>query len=182
MRIPIVRRHGLIALIAAVVGVTLLNGSGLFLKRTGVIDRAGYERFLSKHAEGGPYDRGPLSTEQYVREEPYRTFLFRPEGAVIILKLLKDLVVLTLLVLSALCLARRSVISPIRNAWPGYLLAGSVAASFLLTAIQYGLLLPVAGLRAFSFLPLAIMLAGCCALRITLAQALATAAAVLLAV
>ncbi len=152
-----------IALITVVVAVTLLNGSEFFLKRTGVIDHATYERFLSEHIKGVNY-------------------LYLPGGAGFVLKLLKDAVVFALLMLSAMCVARDGAVPPIRTAWPGYLLAASIATSCVLTATRCGLLLPLTGLRAFSFLLLGIGIAGCPPLRQVIVPALMKASLLLLAI
>ena len=169
-----------IALIWIVVAVTLLNGSEFYLKRVGLIDRAAYGRYLELHVKGGPHARGLLPTAQYVEERPVREYLFRSEGRILLLKLLKDAVVIALLLLAAFSLARSGALPPIRDAWPGYLLAGSIVISFTTTAIEHGLLLPLAGLRAFAFVLLALLLAGCRSLRETLGSALASAALLLL--
>ncbi len=170
------------ALAAAVMAVTLLNGSEYFLKRIGLIDRPAYERYFELHREGEPYPRGLVPTEQNARERPFREAMMRTEGLGVALKISKDLFVVALLVTATMCLVRSGGRFPRLEAWPAYALALAVASAFAITAMRYGLLLPVAGLRAFAFLPLALLLASCVSLRRTLADALATAAGALLGI
>ena len=145
------RERKLAALLAVViVAVTLLNGAGVFLKRTGLMDRPAYEQYFELHRKGISTPDWRLTTPRYLREQVYQT---GPEGSAIVLKLLKYGVIVVLVTLSAICLARRVTALPtFRCAWPGYLLAGLTAASFLLTIQHHGILLPLTGLHAFSFL------------------------------
>lgn len=171
------RERKLAVLLATIiVAVTLLNGAGIFLTRTGLVNRPVYDHYLESNRKGTPFANWYATTPPFLQEQVYK---LRPERSAVVLKLLKDGVVLTLVTLSVVCLVRRFTSLPsFRSAWPGYLLAGLSTASFLLTACQQGLLLPLAGTRSYSFLLLALV-AGWLARR-TFVTAFAAAAGALL--
>ncbi|MGK2859767.1 MAG: hypothetical protein ACSLFQ_21425 [Thermoanaerobaculia bacterium] len=171
-----------LALAVLIVAVAVLNGGEVYLKRVGLFDRDSYSHYLETHRMGAPYARDLLPDEQSAIERPFREQMFRSEGWMLSLKLAKDVFLAALFGLALCCLARDRPGLPGRSALLGYLLVAIVAVAFSISAFRHGILLPVAGLRAFSFLPLAILLAALRPLRRALAEALAIAAGGLLAV
>lgn len=175
---------------------TLAGGAELYLERVGVLEREAYRRYEAQHQT--PAIRGMLPTTQYRAEAPYRAHLWEDEYGW--LRLGKALVWAGVVVLAGLCWipgfpsprpSPRMSSPPDdgsaggergRGGWLALGLMGAIGVLFVLTAARYGLVLPVAGLRAFTFLILGLLLVRCVALREQLANGLGCAAAVLLGI
>ena len=153
---------------AALVLATLLNGAGAFAKRVGLIDREAYDRYLARRC--GPQGVKPLwlglgrqcvSPKSWSPSPQAPTSLTAYIAAVKMdewpLKAAKDLVVAGLLALGAVLCFEGGRRWPLGQAWLPILLLLHVLAWATVTVAQGRMVLALAGLRAFAFLPLGLL-------------------------
>ena len=156
----------------ALVAVALANGAVAYLKRVGVLDRPTYDRYLSAYC--APSSPGtpahpcacmrvdPAQLDDAVRHatdtplEP--KFVYLNRGGELAFKALKDGLFLGTLVLGAL-LWRHQGGTPVRwrDVWPMLALGMSLVIGLIIGCRSAGGAVPWLGLRAFAFLPLALL-------------------------
>ena len=152
-----------IGLIVAV----LLNGAGFFLKRVGLMDRKAYHTYMTDFCQPGNESAwigkrcgewrrslaDPNRLERYDRRH-----LYSGAGPEILLKLVKYLFLIAF-VIFALVKARTEHfnVSTFNVPWPLLPLTCAIAISIATTDFEFGIGLIAAGLRAFSFLAVALV-------------------------
>lgn len=165
------------AVVAGLILATLLNGAGVYLKRTGLMDADAYRTYWSFHcstlplppssgvagsrccAQATPAQIAQLEVSARVRGERAQTrFIYRTPGVELILKLAKDAFGLALLAMSLALLLRKALPLPtLAHCWPVGLLLAYAAAAGLASLALYEPLIAVAGARYFMFFGLALV-------------------------
>lgn len=139
-----------------VIVAALLNGANYYLKRIGAVDQENRKAYLAVHQSGGPYLCGP-SPGQQLNERPYFEYLYRSEGAAVVLKLAKFMLIGGFLFTLFVVIARkRSRFARFIEAWPAYVLLGVITLGALFTYMTYGGWIVAAGVRYFLFLLVAV--------------------------
>lgn len=157
----------------ALILVTVCNGAGSYLRKTGIVDQEAYRAFWTIHCKpvallsslenGAPRccvdAPQKMSIEQRAIERRYAWYVYDVPGWEIILKRAKDVLGLALIALSAyLLVIRSSALPALQAAWPIAILFGYVFFVFLLSLGQFDALVAGAGLmRLLMFLTLALI-------------------------
>ena len=157
--------------------VTICNGAGLYLKRTGLLDAVSYSAYWSFHCATlqsvSPGKAGDarccasatsaqiayLETSAGIRGERAQTrYLYRSSGVELALKLAKDAFGLVLLALSLVLLVKRVAPLPaLQQAWPVSLLLAYAGVALVASLVLYEPLVALAGARSFMFIGLALL-------------------------
>lgn len=160
----------------ALIIATLCNGAGFYLRKIGLIEPDAYRAYWPAHCEsmsavGRPeaVGRGCCanattsefmrmdSHEQRLLERPIISHLYALSKTEFALKLVKDLLGMALIGVSAVLIAKRiSGWNSLRETWPLQLLLGYVLLSLLFTWTAHGTMTAVAGLRPFLFIAIAL--------------------------
>jgi len=131
------------------IAAAVLNGSVFWLKRIGWLEPQMYQEYLEFLGPNPYYQRTPAENEQL---RVLTSRFYTSEGGEVILKLSKDAWLLLFIVVSLILLARHKAGLFSFPPWPLLLFLLLVASSAIYSFFQFGLLMPVAGLRFFSFL------------------------------
>ncbi len=136
--------------IIAIVVATILNGTSFWLKRVGWLEPQLYQEYRSKSFRGQVFT-GSDSFKQLTRST------YQTKGAWTAFKASKDVIFLLFVIVSLLLILRGYTEWKIRYFWlfvsMGFLFLYAFCKSFL----QFGPLLPLAGLRSFLFLGVVIV-------------------------
>jgi hypothetical protein len=158
-------------LAAALLAATLCNGAGFYLKRTGVWDGAGYRDFWAVHCGIGDrrhleWQCGTFTTSLAIDQraqspppgEAAFSFVYEVAPGERWLKLAKDAVWALLVAACLFPLTRPHALAQTwRESAPLFLFAGYAALAFAASVPLNGILIALAGLRAFGFIVLAVV-------------------------
>ena len=158
--------------------VTVLNGAGVYLKRTGLMETEAYRAYWSFHCRAYHPSGGmaaglqcrdlaaPSEMEQQIvsaglqSELALTRFGSRSSTAEFALKLLKDAFGLSLVAISLALLLRQAGPRPaLQTAWPAGVLLAYAGVGLLTSLTLYEPLIALAGARSFLFMSLALL--GC---------------------
>lgn len=134
----------------------LLNGAGFFLKRIGIWETEHHQSFSATRSTWAIGACDFVTVEHPAK--PNFDYLFQHPGGEVVFKLFKELLFASLILFLAFQLFRSPDLLPsFARAGPLYILALLVVISALTSWMRFGsVMLIVAGLRSFLFLPVAL--------------------------
>jgi len=127
----------------------VLNGSAFWLKRVGVLEPQMYQEYMDFLGPNPFYQRSPAENEQL---RVLSSRFYASEGSEVLLKLAKYGWFLLFIAISFIVAVRHKTGLISFPPWPLTLFLLLVAISAIYSYIQYGPLMPIAGLRFVSFL------------------------------
>jgi len=145
-------------LLALMIAAAVLNGGAFWLKRVGWIEPQMYQEYVEFLGPNPFYQRTPAENEQ-LRVMISR--FYASEGGEVLLKLAKDIWLLLFISVSLILLVRYKSRVFSFPPWPLQLFLLLVAVSSIYSAIRFGPLMPLAGLRFFSLLIVALVAHWC---------------------
>ena len=157
----------------ALLVVAVLNGASVFLKRTGVIEHDLYRRFWALHCVPNAVNPAralerqcppnmsppeiktapPRRVDADADEHDHWDYVYRISGWELWLKAAKDVFVLVLVSVSLWLSAKApGIVGTLRQAWPTALLSGYCAVMFVVSLVDAGPGMAMAGVRPLSIL------------------------------
>jgi len=164
-----------LATLIAVIGIgllvaTLANGASTYLKRVGLLDSPAYATYFSgfctavAHSGAGRCcvvrapGNGDLLQEQGQGARTASAYIYKNAGADRLLKVIKDVLALGFILLSAhLAIRDRATVQVTRFSAPLVFLAVAVSLAFVATILLDGGGMAIAGLRPFLFVAIAML-------------------------
>lgn len=144
---------------------SLANGSVSYLKRVGVLDRPFHENFMAEHCNLSGFAPDSVGTRCMCMRDPTARPVAKPgyvyENNTVYergVKLIKDALFGLFVLVSIYLVRSRPTTAPsAATSWPVNALAADVAIGFAVAASLWGIAFAVMGLRAFAFLPVAML-------------------------